>query len=464
MSRFIRFSSLGLTAAVLGGCVFFDVKEQQEKLGAFCSLSGTVASEGAGDTPLVVVLVRKEGPGDQLEDWSVFDHFVLERSGRWVFGANVGQYGFAAFEDTNGNLIYQPGEPFLQVDLDAPIECEAGREIRDIALTIPRDGRPRIDGPMDVAALQARTIHDQMRTSIGLVTAVGDVVSLSDPRFSQENARNGMWRPFDFLFEAKPGIYLLEAYDPDKTPVLFVHGVQGTPRNFEFIIDNLDRDAFQPMVYYYPSGISFAALADHLDQTLTKLKRRHGFDKVVVVAHSAGGSVSRAFVFSHRESLGAGSIPILLTIATPWDGHEAAGRGVERAPAVVDSWRDLAPGSQFLTELFSQGNGAEAAAKDLPDDVTHHLLFAFRRDPSSFGPSDDETITVDSQLRWEAQEDAGHRVYGFDETHVGVLKSEEVARLIKEILASGAGNALRDSRSGIGASGGNGRCAHGCFL
>jgi len=438
MSWSIRFPLLGLVAVILGGCVFFDVKEQQEKLGAFCSLSGTVASEGADDTPLVVILVRKEGHGDQLEDWSVFDHFVLERSGRWVFGVNVGQYGFAAFEDVNGNLIYQPGEPFLQVDLDSPITCKAGDEIRDIELIIPRDGRPRIDGPIDVAALQTRTVHDQMRTSIGLVTAVGDVVSLSDPRFSPENARNGMWRPFDFLFEAKPGIYLLEPYDPDKIPVLFVHGVQGTPRNFEYLIDNLDRDIFQPIVYYYPSGISFAALAEHLDQTMIKLRRRHGFEKTHVVAHSAGGLVSRAFVFNHRESLGAGSIPTLLTIATPWDGHEAAGRGVERAPAVVDSWRDLAPGSQFLTELFSTGSGAEVVEKDLPDDVTHHLLFAFRRDPGTFGPSDDETITVDSQLRWEAQEDAGHRIYGFNETHVGVLKSEEVANLINDILANGA--------------------------
>ena len=438
MSWFIRFPLLVLVAAILGGCVFFDVKEQQEKLSAFCSLSGTVVSDGADDKPLVVILVRKEGPGNQLKDWSVFDHFVLERSGRWVFGVNEGRYGFAAFEDVNGNLIYQPGEPFLQVDLDSPVACKAGDEIRDIELIIPRDGRPRIDGPIDVAAMQTRTVHEQMRTSIGLVTAVGDVVSLSDPRFSLENARNGMWRPFDFLFEAKPGIYLLEPYDADKTPVLFVHGVQGTPRNFEFLIDNLDRDAFQPMVYYYPSGVSFSALAAHLDQTLSQLRRRHGFGKIVVVAHSAGGLVSRAFLFSHRESVGAGSIPILLTIATPWDGHEAAGRGVERAPAVVDSWRDLAPGSQFLTELFSTGSGDKAAERDLPDDVAHHLIFAFRRNPSTFGPSDDRTVTVDSQLRWEAQEDAGHRIYGFDETHVGVLKSEEVASLIKEILAKGA--------------------------
>lgn len=436
MSRLIHMLLLAVVAAALSGCVFLDVKRQQQKLGAFCELSGTVASERGRDTPLVVVLVRKDAAGDNPENWSVFDHFVLERAGRWVFSANLGQYGFAAFEDTNGNLVYQPGEPFLQVDLDHPFQCAAGGRISDIALTIPEDGRPRIDGPLDVAALQARTVHDQMRTSIGLVTSVGEVTDLSHPRFSEENARNGLWRPFDFLFDARPGVYLLEEYDPDKTPVLFVHGIQGTPRNFEDIIANLDRGTFQPWVYFYPSGVSLPDLAEHLNQTMMQLRRRLGFDKVIVVAHSAGGLVSRSFIFKYRKSLGRGAIPMFLTIATPWDGHEAAARGVANAPVVVDSWRDLAPGSPFLTELFFTEVGAETTRKTLPMDITHHLLFAFRRNSGSFGPSDDRTVTVSSQLRWEAQEDADHHIYGFDETHVGVLKAKEVSRLINAILAN----------------------------
>lgn len=438
MNRLIQFLLLGVAVAAMSGCVFLDVKRQQEKLDAFCTFSGTVASERAVDKPLVVVLVRKVGEDPNIdENWNVFDHFVRERSGRWVFAAKSGVYGVTAFEDTNSNLVYEPDEPFLDFTLDDLLVCEPGGKISGIALMIPESGRLEVDGPIDVAELQARTVHDQMRTSIGLVTAVGEVVDLADPRFSEENARNGLWRPFDFLFDARPGIYLLEEYDPDKTPILFVHGVQGTPRNFQYIISNLDRDTFQPWVYYYPSGAPFADLVGHLDQTMKQLRRRLGFDELFVVAHSAGGLVSRAFIFKHRESLGRGNIPIFVTIATPWDGHKAAAKGVRNAPVVVHSWRDLAPGSQFLTEMFFTGNGGTATPRHLPLDLTHHLIFAFKRNPRSFGESDDETVTVDSQMRWEAQEDAGHRVYGFNETHTGILKSGEVSRLINEILVNG---------------------------
>jgi len=437
MNRVSQFVLLALASATLSGCVFLDVKRQQAKLDAFCTVSGTVASERSADIPLVVVLVRKVGEDPNIDqNWSVFDHFVRERSGRWLFSAKAGVYGVSAFEDTNANLIYEPDEPFLDFELDDLVVCESGDRIGDIALTIPKDGRLEVDGPIDVAALQARTAHDQMETSIGLVTVVGEVVDLVDPRFSEENARNGLWRPFDFLFDGQPGIYLLEEYDPDKTPILFVHGVQGTPRNFEYIIGNLDREIFQPWVYYYPSGIAFADLGEHLDQTMKNLRRRLGFDEIFVVAHSAGGLVSRSFIFNHYYSLGHGNIPIFITIATPWGGHKAAARGVERAPAVVESWRDMAPGSPFLTELFFEDGAAKKTRKHLPPDTDHHLIFAFQRNPRSFGESDDRTVTVDSQVRWEAQQDA-YRLRGFNETHVGVLKAKDVSRLINEILING---------------------------
>ncbi len=435
MRALTRFLLIGVAAVAISGCVLLDVKRQQQKLSAFCTVSGTVVSEESEDKPLVVVLVRRDGPGEKIEHWSVFDHYVLERGGRWMFRTDAGVYGLAAFQDTHDDLVYRPGEPFLRVDLDNLLDCKPGDEIKNIALSIPVDGRPRIDGPLDIAKLRARTIQDQMRTSIGLQTAVGEVADLGDPRFSEENARMGLWRPFDFLFDARPGIYLLEPYDPNKTPVLFVHGIQGTPRNFETIIRNLDRGRFQPMVYYYPSGVDLSIVADHLNQTMLQLRRQLGFDDLYVIAHSAGGLVSRSFILRYAGAVGHGDIPVFATIATPWGGVESAGRGVANSPVVVGSWRSLAPDSPFLTEMFFEGGEAGGTRKYLPATLTYHLLFAFRRNSSSFGPSDDGTITVESQTRWEAQDDADHRLYGFNETHVGVLESEETSRLINEILA-----------------------------
>lgn len=193
MGRLFKALWLGVAVAALHGCVFSEVKQQQQNLAAFCRVSGTVTSEHATDKPLVVVLARKvDANPDINEKWHVFDHYVLEGSGRWAFSAKVGVYGLAAFEDTNSDLVYQRDEPFLGVASNDLVDCGPGSEIADIALTIPETGRLAGDGPIDIVELQSRTISDQMRTSIGLLTAVGDVTDLGDTRFSEENARKGL--------------------------------------------------------------------------------------------------------------------------------------------------------------------------------------------------------------------------------------------------------------------------------
>ena len=59
------------------------------------------------------------------------------------------------------------------------------------------------------------------------------MAALSDPRFDRDNGRMGLWEPFDFLLEVGAGVYMLEPYDPSRTPVVFVHGMGGSPREFE---------------------------------------------------------------------------------------------------------------------------------------------------------------------------------------------------------------------------------------
>ncbi len=429
---------LGMTVIVgLTACVFRDVAEQQAELDAFCTLSGTVETTGGSDRPIVVLLARKDGPGPvAMDNVRLFDHFVREGSGRWMFLTRAGTYGLAAFEDRNRDLVYEPDEPFLRMDLDHPIDCGSGSRIENIALSIPETGRPRFDGTLDVTQVQARTVDDQMQISIGMVTVVGEIVDLKDSRFSEEVATSGLWRPFDFLFKARPGVYFLDEYHPDKVPVLFVHGVNGSPHNFEYLINRIDRKSFQPWVYYYPSGARLDVIASHLEQTVMKLERRLGLEKLVVIAHSMGGLVSRAFVLKHHTSQGRANIPVLITIATPWGGHDAARMGVDHAPAVVRSWYDMVPGSAFLSSLFYADADGQRVRTKLPADVSHALLFAFQRNSASFGASDDHVATVASQVRWEAQQDAA-RVYGFDETHMGVLNAEEVSVLINEILKNG---------------------------
>ena len=442
-SRACRYPTLAVgvvlvMALLTSGCMFQTVRAQQAKAAALCTLSGTVRTELPSESPLIVGLLRHSG-GDvtAVENYRLFDHFVVEGGTVWFFRVSPGTYGLAAFADRNADLIYQPGEPFLRVDPQRLLVCASGEEQRDIALVIPEEGRPRVAGDLDITALQARTAHDQLTASWGLLTALGAVTTLDDPRFRMENAASGMWAPVDFVFNVRPGVYFLQAYDPTKIPVLFVHGIQGTPRSFRFLIEHLDAATFQPWVYYYPSGGSLSLCAEHLSQTMDKLRLQYGMQRLVVVAHSMGGLIARAFILRSLEAAPQSAIPLFVTLATPWSGHKSAESGVRYAPAVVRSWYDMAPDSRFLREIFYQDPDTVQRRRTFPRSLAHHLLFAFNRNSASFGASDDRVVTVASQLRAEAQREA-FRVYGFDLTHTSILEAPEVAHLLNEILASAA--------------------------
>jgi pimeloyl-ACP methyl ester carboxylesterase len=369
-------------ATALAGCGMFAVKEQQAKLDATCRIGGRVDAERKADAPIVVVLARQLG-----EKWQLADHFVLEGPGQWVFAASPGAYGIAAFQDLNRDLKLQPAEPFLAAK-DNLLTCKSGERRTDLALRIPAQGRSGRDETLDVAALQARTFSEQLDITLAQVTAIGEISNLSDPRFDQAIAEDGLWRPYDFLFKGQPGVYFLGAYDSGKIPVLFVHGINGTPQNFRALIDRLDRGRFQPWVYYYPSGAPLAAVADHLTQTMRKLQVQYGFTRFAVVAHSMGGLVSRGFLVRYRAD-GRAAVPLFVSIATPWDGHKAAELGVKTAPAVVRVWIDMSPGSEYLKSIYEKDPG-----------VPHYLLFTFRNDGVvSLGEASDGTVSVASQLR-----------------------------------------------------------------
>jgi len=404
-------------AAALGACAMLDVKEQQAKLDATCRIGGQVDAERVDAAPLIVVLVRQRG-----ESWQVADHFVLERPGLWGFAASAGSYGVVAFQDLNRDLKLQRDEPYLRADREHLITCKPGERRMDLVLRIPADGRSPLTETADISALQARSFNQQMELSLAQVTAVGEISNLSDPRFDQAVAEDGLWRPFDFLFKGHPGIYFLGAYDSTKTPVLFVHGINGSPQDFKTLIERIDRQRFQPWVYYYPSGAHLPAVADHLTQTMRKLQVQYGFGSFVVVAHSMGGLVSRGFLQRYREGGGAAAVPLFVSISTPWNGHAGAEWGAKAPIGSARVFTDMSPGSAYLKSLYGRDPG-----------VPHHLLFSYQH--SGRGEASDGVVTVASQLRPAAQQGAV-RVEGFNETHTGVLEAKAVSERLNALLGA----------------------------
>jgi len=417
----------GLILAVVGtvaGCVFLDARQQQEKLQEACIIKGTARSLQGGDRAIVVVLLRRHEAGEQLAGtWEIVSHFVLEHAGRFAFRVTGGKgtYTVGAFDDADRDLVLEPEESYI-TDKDI-VTCTPGRLIDDFVLNIPATPERRTTS-LDVAHLQKQSLKDQANATLAQMTAVGELTSLAEDMFRQEVAESGMWRPFDFLLDGYAGIWFLESYDPNRIPVLFVHGINGTPASFDYLISHLDRKRFQAWVYYYPSGLHLDMIADHLNQTMTKLLVRHGVTRFGVVAHSMGGLVSHGFILRHAETSRGNRIPLYVTISTPWGGHKAADSAVRTAPVVVDAWRDMAPGSEYQQSIF---------ARPLPAGLQHHMMFTFQRKSASFGESDDQGVTVASQLASSAQSNAV-RLYGFDNTHVGVLNNPEVSKLLNELL------------------------------
>lgn len=430
--RYVYVAALGLSlSAFLSGCDVFAVKAQHEKISAYCQLYGSVHPEQDRGDKLVVVLLKFSGGDFQNRaNWSLFDHFVMDRPGKWYFSTSPGSYLVTVFEDLNNDGIFHPNEPAIPADPKNLLQCASGEVKSGIDLLLRSYDRFNAKGPVDIAKTQVRSTKQQLDISLGQVTKLGEIITLNDPRFSEENAKQGMWRPLDFLIEGNAGLYFLEPYSAEKIPVLFVHGISGTPRDFAHLIAHIDREHLQPWLLYYPSGAHLDNIAKRLDQMVQQLQAKYRFKKLPLIAHSMGGLVARNFILKNVETSRHNLIPLFISIATPWNGQEAAKLGVQYLPHPVYAWENIVPGSRYLTELFYMPEKRLAARRTLPQEIAHHLIFTF-----SGNEAGDGTVSLASELRLEAQEEAT-RLYGYQRTHMDVLTAPETLQTVNRLLES----------------------------
>ncbi len=245
--------------------------------------------------------------------------------------------------------------------------------------------------------------------------------SLDDQFFDPLYGEMGMYDPKKFFAHTQRFIFTLEKLDPDKTLVIFVHGVAGTPRDFKYLVDGLDRKRYQPMFYFYPSGMPLQKLASLLSDIMKVLEEDKQFHikRAIVVAHSMGGLVSLSALNEFYLNNASTFVKGYISFNTPYGGVESAKKAVESAPAVLAAWRDVAPGSPFLERLY-QGS----ATRKMP----FHLFFGYET-----GKSSDGTITLQSQLEQKVQLVA-HKVHGFNASHVGILNDDQARQTFYRVL------------------------------
>ncbi|HEY3660418.1 MAG TPA: alpha/beta fold hydrolase [Candidatus Udaeobacter sp.] len=94
----------------------------------------------------------------------------------------------------------------------------------------------------------------------------------------------------------------LQPFDPARTPVIFVHGLQETPVGWAPMINSLWGDPrirkhYQFWVYSYPSGYPYPYSAALLRQSLDGIERAFPHHKrVILIGHSMGGMICRLMI------------------------------------------------------------------------------------------------------------------------------------------------------------------------
>lgn len=250
---------------------------------------------------------------------------------------------------------------------------------------------------------------------------IGVIISLDDPVFTKENNAMGMWTPVQFLQQVDGGLFFLQKYQQDKIPILFIHGMGGSPVDWKRAIEKIDKRYFQPWVICYPTGLRLEMVSQYLVNSISYLQGLYKFKKIFIAAHSMGGLVAHSFIEKYLSTFPdyAENIDLVITVNSPLNGMQSALSGVNNSPIVLPAWRDIATGSEFIKGLNDWW---------WPEEIPYHLIFSYQT-----GNSGDGVVSLESQIPMRLQTETT-RLYGFNNNHVGTLNDDAFLSLFNSIL------------------------------
>jgi triacylglycerol esterase/lipase EstA (alpha/beta hydrolase family) len=110
-------------------------------------------------------------------------------------------------------------------------------------------------------------------------------------------------------YPAPTGLYFLQPYDPDRIPLVFVHGLFSTPFDWVKTINGLQADPeirkhYQFWIFAYPTGNPILYSALRLREELAKADQLYPNHKpYVVVGHSMGGMLTHDQVVTVNQAM-----------------------------------------------------------------------------------------------------------------------------------------------------------------
>jgi triacylglycerol esterase/lipase EstA (alpha/beta hydrolase family) len=107
----------------------------------------------------------------------------------------------------------------------------------------------------------------------------------------------------------------LQPYDPNKIPVVLVHGLYSSPATYIQMLNDLlgvdeIRSKYQFWAYSYPTGLPIIETSTRLRQALRETAQKFDpdgtsktFNQMVIVGHSMGGIITRSMVIENSDKL-----------------------------------------------------------------------------------------------------------------------------------------------------------------
>ena len=365
---------------------------------------------------------------------------MFSKGGGTHFGLNLpeGAYTLRVYADLNGDKTFEQTEKIGERELSLSKARYPELIVKqvDIPLTVNKNNSTfdeKIPLPADFEEHQS------------LFYPTGTIRSLHDPLFDENISTLGMYDPASFLEHAPTMFYALEEDEAHKIPVVFVHGIGGSVKSFESIINKLDRRRYKPWFFYYPSGgdlNQFAVFFYNLFLAGDVISLNEM--PLVVVAHSMGGIIVREAINKYKGLAHENRMELFVTIASPLGGHAAAKDGEDNGLLVLPAWRDLNPENQFIQQLYR---------KPLPEFINHQLFYAYKNASSlKLGENSDGVVQLSSQLHPQAQKQAS-RAFGFDSGHVDILTNEEMIALLFELMGEVDGSFSEESMAALAKGG-----------
>ncbi len=230
---------------------------------------------------------------------------------------------------------------------------------------------------------------------------------------------SGLFRPGEA--SGRAGLMLLRPYEPDKIPIVMVHGLASSPLAWIPMLNELLRDPrihtrYQFLLYVYPTGVPVPIAAAGLRDALTDAEATfdqqgetpvHEFQSMILLGHSMGG------LLSHFMAVQSGSE--LWSLNTDKSFEEIEGPPQVLAALKRFSFFEPLPFVSRVVFLATPHRGSElsrrlvgrvvASGISEPDDI-HKLLAQLVRDnPDAFNarkfrrmPTSIETLDPNSEV------------------------------------------------------------------